>query len=98
MIRSTLLENPAFVGLVVAIPSAALGYLGYRRSRHNDEVAERAGVATSQHTSIGQVIEAQDMLIANLREEVVRLNAKLDRIIEKCEGLERQLAALGANP
>lgn len=105
MIAASLFENPAVVGLLVAIPSAVLGFLGYRRSRHNDEVAERAGVATTRSTSIGQVVDGLDRLVANLqednktlREHVKELNVKLDRIISECQDLKQQLAALGANP
>lgn len=101
MVAASLMENPAVVGLLVAIPSAALGYLGYRRSRQNDEVAERAGIATTQSASIGQVIEGQDLLIKNLqevnrglRDDVKELNVKLDRIIAECQELRRELADL----
>lgn len=94
-------ENPAVIGLIVALPSALLGWLGYRRSRQNDLVAERAGIATSQSASIGQVVEGMDRLVANLqadnrelREHVKELNLKLDQIISECQDLKRELAAL----
>lgn len=107
VVAASLMENPAVVGLLVAIPSAALGYLGYRRSRQNDLVAERAGIATTQSASIGQVVAGMDSLVANLqednralREHVKELNVKLDQIISECQDLKRELAALSrvANP
>lgn len=99
-----LLENPAlWVALVAAVPSAALGLLGYRRSQRNDEVAEQAGIATSQHSSIGQVVDGLDRLVENLqednralREHVRELNVKLDRIIQECQDLKTQVALLSA--
>lgn len=97
------IENPAVVGLIVAIPSATLGYLGYRRSRHIDAVAEQAGVQSSQSASIGQVVDGLNALVGNLqednralREHVKELNVKLDRIIQDCRDLKEQVALLSA--
>lgn len=96
-------ENPALVGLVVAVPSAALGYLGYRRSRHVDAVAEQAGVSSTQATSIGQVVDGLNALVGNLqednralREHVKELNVKLDLIIQECRDLKAEIALLSA--
>lgn len=108
MILVALFENPAVVGLLVAIPSASLGYLGYRRSRQNDLVAEQAGIATTQNTSIGQVIAGLDGLVANLqeengrmrtawREDVQELKAKIDLLVAEVQDLKRQLAVIDAN-
>lgn len=97
------MENPAVVGLIVAIPSGILGYLGYRRSRHVDAVAEQAGVQSSQSTSIGQVVDGLNALVGNLQEDnralrdhVKELNTKLDLIISECQGLKQQIALLSA--
>lgn len=108
MILASLFENPAVIGLLVAIPSSALGYLGYRRSRQNDLVAEQAGIATTQNTSIGQVIAGLDGLVANLqednkalreawRENVKELNSKIDVLVAEVQDLKRQLAVGEAN-
>lgn len=79
MIAAEIWTNPAFVGIVVAIPSAALGYLGYRRARHIDKIAEQAGIATSETTSIGQVIEGLNAIIANLQKDNEVLRTELSR-------------------
>lgn len=108
MILVALFENPVVVGILVAIPSSALGFLGYRRSRHNDLVAEQAGIATTQNTSIGQVIAGLDGLVANLqednkalreawRENVKELNSKIDGLVAEVQDLKRQLAVREAN-
>lgn len=80
-------ENPAVVGLIIAIPATVLGYLGYRRSQGVDEATKQAGIAAGQATSIGQVVEGLNSVIANvqgdnevLRREVIDIRGRLDAI------------------
>lgn len=103
IILASLFENPAVVGVIVAIPATAIGYIGYRRSVHNDKVAEEAAIATTQNTSIGQVIDGLNTIVFNLREDnkalreswredVRELNLKVDELVDEVKDLKRQLA------
>lgn len=69
MISAAFWENPAVVGLIIAIPGAILGYLGYRRSLKVDEAAKQAGIATSQGISVGQAVDGLNKVIAALQED-----------------------------
>lgn len=69
MILAVFWENPAIVGLIIAIPATALGYLGYRRSLGLDKVAEQAGIATTHANSIGQVVDGLNRVIIVLQED-----------------------------
>lgn len=62
-----MIDPAVLAAMLAAFVSGVLGLLGYRRSMHNDEVAERAGIASTQSASIGQVIDGQDKLIENLQ-------------------------------
>lgn len=77
-------ENPAVVGLILALPATALGYLGYQRSRVVDE-------KTSESTSIGLAVDALTKALSILqednrvlREDVVALR-KLKTLIAEVE-------------
>lgn len=91
-------ENPAVVGLIIAIPASILGYLGYRRSRRVDEVAKQAGMADSHATSIGQVVDGLNKVIAavqsdnhDLRKEVLELRATVDPLRKTVEEIRARL-------
>jgi hypothetical protein len=60
-------QHPAVIGVLVGLPSLALGLLVYQRSRDVDEVAEQAGIATAQRESIGQVVDGLNRIIGNLQ-------------------------------
>lgn len=108
MIFSPIWENPAVVGLILAMPATALGYLGYRRSRGVDEVAKQAGLASSQSTSVGQAIDGLNRVIDALqhdnkvlRDELILLKqgvelvqARLDVVEKENARLERELAKI----
>jgi len=86
---------PALIGLIIAIPSAALGYLGYRRSMRVDKVAEQAGIATTHATSIGQVVDGLNKLTANLqsdneilRQQVVEIRLAVERCQARIDAVE----------
>ena len=101
MLLFTIYENPAFVGLVLAMPSSILGYLVYKQSQKADETAKQGGIATVESGTIGQVIDGLNKLVDNLQtdNEVLRtnidtLNTKLTRVIEYCEELKLEIAKL----
>lgn len=88
-------ENPAVVGLIIAIPATALGVVGYLRSRKLDEVAEQAGIATTHTNSIGQVIGGLNSVITavqsdndDLRAEVMALRKTVDEIRTRLDAVE----------
>lgn len=88
-------ENPAVVGVIIAIPATILGYLGYRRARGVDEVAKQAGIATTHATSIGQVVDGLNKVIANvqsdnndLRKEVLALRTTVEEIRTRLDLVE----------
>jgi regulator of replication initiation timing len=96
-------NNPAVIGLVVAIPSFILGYLGYRRSVKVDKTTDQSRVASSQVGAVGQVIDGLNQLIDNLQEDnkllrlsVRELRDKLDRITEDHLTLIKDVAELRA--
>lgn len=90
-------NNPAVIGLIIAIPSFILGYLGYRRAIRVDKITEQSGVAMSQHGAISQVVEGLNSLISVLQQdnEILRkgienLQDKLDKItVEQIELIEQ---------
>jgi hypothetical protein len=94
-------ETPALVGIIIALPSLSLGYLGYRASLKKDEAAQGVAVASAQNETIEQVISAQKGLIEALQIEIGRLNAKLAaqdiklaEINQKCSDLKEQVSLL----
>lgn len=91
MIFSVFWENPAVVGLILAIPSAVLGYLGYRRSRAIDEATEEAVTATGHVVSIQQVIDGLNGVIAALQADnkVLREDVALRRLKALASELEK---------
>lgn len=96
-----LLDNPAIIGLIVAIPSFTLGYLGYRRSVKVDKAAEKSGEASASTAAVGQVIQGLNSLIdslqednALLRESVAGLSIRLKQVTDEHEQLKRQVMSL----
>lgn len=94
-------DHPVFIGVLVGLPSAMLGYLGYRQARKNDAVAAQAGIATAESGTISQVIEGQNKLVANLQTDnaVLRttldaVNTRLTQVLTYCEELKVQVAEL----
>lgn len=76
-------ENPAIVGLIIAVPSAVLGYLGFRRSQAVDESTKQAGIATGQSIWMGQVQDDNKTLrdeVRELRQTVASIQARLDAV------------------
>jgi hypothetical protein len=105
MTAASFFAQPAVIGLLVGLPSAALGYLAYRQSQKKDKIAEQAGIATVESGTIGQVIGGLNDLVGRLQEDnailrtkVDHLNEKLDLIIAQCEELKAEIAALKARP
>lgn len=91
----------ALVGLIVAIPSVVLGYLGYRRARNIDRIAEQAGITTASATSIQQVMNGLNSIIENLRTDnrdlrrtVDELEIKTNRLSEDTEKLRLEIRNL----
>lgn len=81
-------QNPAVVGLIIALPASILGYLGYRRSRGIDEAAKQAGIATGHAASIGQVVDGLNGVIAVLQEDNKVLRADIFALrkgVELCQ-------------
>lgn len=95
MLAASFWQNPAVVGLILAIPATLLGYLGYRRSKGIDEVAKQAGIASTNATSIGQVVDGLNTVIAavkgdndDLRKEVLALRKTVDEIRARLDAVE----------
>lgn len=96
-----LLNNPAIVGFIVAIPSFILGYLAYRQSKHVDKVTEQSGIVTSQAGAVQQVIDGLNKLVFNLQEDnkllranLTDLGAKLSELVAERDSLKRDMADL----
>lgn len=95
MLLTSFWQNPAVVGIIIALPATALGYLGYRRSLGLDRVAEQAGMATTNAASIGQVVDGLNKVIvavqsdnSDLRKEVLALRATVDEIRARLDAVE----------
>lgn len=78
-------QNPAVVGLILAIPGAIFAYLAYRRSLRVDKAAEQAGLANIHGNEIGQIIAGLNNVITavqsdndDLREAVGKISTRLD--------------------
>lgn len=91
-------SNPIIVGVVVAIPSFILGYLGYLRSIKSDKVAEDSTIASTNTAAINQVIDGLNNLIdglqednKDLRESVISLSVKLKETIRENSQLAKQV-------
>lgn len=92
------LSGPAMSAIlvfVVGLLSVAVAYLGYKRAVRGDRVVEKAGIATLQTTSIGQVMEGLtsigDALRADnreLRTEVATLKASVEEIRARLDAVE----------
>lgn len=93
-ISTDLWTNPAFVGLVIALPATAIGYLGYRRSRNLDRVAEQAGIATTNVTSIGQVVDGLNKVIDNIRTDNDDLRKEIRELRQTVRELNRRIDEL----
>jgi len=88
----------ALIGLVVSVPSVLLAYFGFRRSQKVDTIAQQAGIATNTKESIQQVIDGLNSLVDALqednkvlREKVLNLERKLDKVIEDCVALKAEV-------
>ena len=93
--------NPAFVGLVVAIPSLLLGYLAFKQSQKVDATVAQAGIATVESGTIGQVIDGLNKLVSNLQADnsvlrgiVESLDAKATRLLGELELVKAELNEL----
>lgn len=83
--------QPAVVGLLVGLPSALLGYLVYRRSVRSDDVAAQAGIASTQVTSIGQVVDGLNKIIENQRTDIADLRGEAILLRERIESVAGRL-------
>ena len=87
--------------VVIGLPSFALGYLAYRRSRKVDAVAEQSGVATETRAGIAQIIDGLNKLIDQQQEDLVRLRDALGKSVsdalardKECNEMRKQLNRL----
>lgn len=103
VLAESLWQHPAVIGLLIGLPSSALGYLVYRRSRDVDKVAEQAGIATGQRESIGQVVDGLNKIItalqqdnALLREEVVAGRKDIAACLHNVTELRKQVDELAS--
>jgi len=94
-------DNAVFIAIIAAFASAVPAYLAYKRSKKTDAIAAQASIATVEQGTISQVIEGLNTLVTNLqndnavlRQTIQDLNAKVEEIIQRCEGLKAQLAEL----
>lgn len=76
MILAPFWENPAVVGLIIAMPATVLGYLGWLASKGRDEAVKEAGLASGQAVWIGQVQDDN----RELRQRVDALEARLGAV------------------
>jgi hypothetical protein len=97
MIVADIWQSPAFgplIALIIAAPSAAVAFLGYRRSVRVDQVAAQAGIATRDSVSIGQVVEGLNLIIGRLRDDNNELRAEIERLKAQFDAIQLRLDAL----
>lgn len=88
-------------GLALAVPSFALGFLAYRRSRKVDAISEQLGATTENRMGTAQAIAQLNGIIDQLQEdyqnaraELKHLTARLDVIAKERDDLKLELARL----
>lgn len=97
------LENPALIGLVIAIPSFILGLLAYKRSVKVDKTTAQSQSETNQIGAVNQVIDNLNKLVETYQKDneiqrkiVDELNLKLDIATAKIDKLTEEVRALNA--
>lgn len=65
----TVLNNPAVIALIAAVPSILLALFGYRQSVRLDKRAEVSGAAAFQLGAIGHVIDGLNSHVASLQKD-----------------------------
>lgn len=84
------------LGPILALASSVIvGVLVYRRGSKADKIAEQAGIATTNVTSIGQVVDGLNKVIINvqsdnadLRTRVISLQETVDEIRARLDKVE----------
>lgn len=104
-------ENPAVVGLILALPATALGYLGYRRSLPLDKAVTKTA-NNEGHIGLISALQAdnQDLReelralrgehateIRALREGLALVQARLEVVEAENARLERELAKVSSS-
>lgn len=91
----------AAVGIAIGLPSAALGYLAYRRSRKVDALSAQSGVAVENREGLALIIAGLNSHIDNLqddnksfRDDIRFLTSRLDAIQDERDLLKLELARM----
>ena len=84
----------AVAGVIVAIPSLILAYLGYKRSQKVDDLAAAAGVAQTSAVTTGQVLDSLDKIVQRLGEDNVQLRSQLAACTERTDALDTLISKL----
>lgn len=91
MIFAVFWENPAVVGIIIAIPATVLGYLGYRRSLGVDKAVESVGEMAG-HIGLINALQADNLVLRGeltlLREGVELIQKRLDVVEDGSEVLQ----------
>lgn len=81
MIFAMFWENPAVVGLILALPATALGYLAYRRSLPVDKAVQQVGEMAG-HIGLITALQADNQVLRDgvtaLRKGVEVCQARID--------------------
>lgn len=98
---SDLLNNPAFLIIIAAIPGFVLGVLAHRRSGQVAKVTEQSQATTSHSGAINQVIEGMNDLNKNLQEDnrllregIGECKVELGKIIQQQRALVDEVTLL----
>ena len=101
MIAELTAGQQVVVGLSLAAPSAAIGYLAYKRSRKVDALSAQTGAASENRAGMSEIREGQNDLIANLqadnkslREIINSQGVRIDACFTLCDGLKKEVARL----
>lgn len=62
-------SHPIVIGLIIGLPSAFLGFLGYRRSVRVDQDAATALIIANRSEEVAQIIDGLNKLVENLQED-----------------------------
>lgn len=93
--------NPVISAILIGLPSTILGVLVYLQSKKVDAVAEQSGIVTQSRAGTEQIIEGLNKLVNNLqadnkalREDVVYLNLRIDRLATEMQLTKKEIAWL----
>jgi DNA anti-recombination protein RmuC len=80
-----LLNHPLFLSSLIGLLSIGLGWLGYKRAKRADEIAEKRG-------EVGEIYSGFSIILTNLQEDNKVLRDSMTQIRELLTAAELRIA------